>query len=114
MKRVERLRGWLSLALRLVSVGIILGLPLTWYLSHHRDLTGIPLILFGAALWLSGLIEGWLLGRSGALSPTGRIFNSQGASQFHQTTKRASSSLLEELVPSGKLPSSQVLKQPKI
>src|SRR6202451_1427472 len=74
-------------------------------LSHPKVLIGRSAILFGLALWLSGLLSGWLLAHNGAPSPTGPTSNSQGAFLRLRMTKRVLSSQPEESTPSGKPPS---------
>jgi len=78
-----------------------------------KDLTGISRILCGIGLWLSGAAWGLWLGVSGERSLTGPTSNSQGVSQFHQTTKPEPSLQLADLMPYGKLPSTnQDLQRP--
>lgn len=86
----------------LVIVGMNLALPLTWLLSLLKGQIGIPITLFGALLWLSGLALGLRLARSGEASLTGRTSNLQGDSQSRQMMNAGQSSQPVDWRQSGK------------
>jgi hypothetical protein len=80
MSKVEPFQERLLLTLGLVLVGITSASLSMWPLLLPKGLIGIQLILYGSALFLWGILLGWLRGRNGAHSPTGPTSNLQGDS----------------------------------
>lgn len=87
MPRDEQPQGMWSPMRKVEPLGITLVLLLMLPPLLLKASTGILLTLFGSGSLLSGLALGWYLGRSGAPSPIGPTFNSQGAFPQPQTTK---------------------------
>lgn len=100
-RKGERLREPPLLGLLLVLAGTILVSPSTLCHLPLSDQIGILLILFGIVSFLVAFLLDLFQARSGEPSPTGPTSNSQGASPSPPTTRHGSSSLLEELAPSG-------------